>query len=86
VVNMRNILGTTLENYKTRIFAFVVDYKRQYDGVSPTNKEIRDHIKCSSSDLIVALDSLIREGRLQRNPKQRNSLMVPGATWTYDNG
>lgn len=75
----------TRRNLTNRIFDFIVAYKRQNDGNSPTLREIGEQFNVSTSVVSSHLNKLIEAGKLAK-PEFNSSrnIVVVGARWIYD--
>lgn len=77
---------------KTReqVYDFIVWYKNEYDGISPSLVEIMEAVKLNSKSPVHGhIESLIEEGRLARHPhaepKAARCLIVVGGKWKIGN-
>ncbi|HEX3052534.1 MAG TPA: winged helix-turn-helix domain-containing protein [Aggregatilineaceae bacterium] len=64
------------------LFDYIVNYKRQHDGLSPWAKEIADACSISESTVKYYLLRLENEGRIRLN--HRRGIEVIGGGWEYD--
>jgi len=79
-----------LDQEQRRVYAYIVKYKTEHDGNSPSNREIADDLYIKSlSHLSLVLDQLHTAGyiRLPRsgvvgNGKSIRSIEIVGAQWT----
>lgn len=73
---------------KTRyaIYDFIVWYKKEYDGNSPSVREIAEAVEINTTSTIsMHIENLIEEGLLYRHPhaepKTARVLCVTGGSW-----
>jgi DNA-binding MarR family transcriptional regulator len=69
-----------------RVYDFIVWYKKEYDGNSPSVREIAEAVEvASSSTIYIHIDKLVDEGLLYRHPHidkgSARCLMVTGGEW-----
>lgn len=68
------------------ILNYIIGYKREWDGLSPTIREIADTFNIPSTGHVHAiLANLERDGKIKRR-KGRPGIMVTGGKWVYQNG
>ncbi|MBU0778412.1 hypothetical protein KKF82_09160 [Patescibacteria group bacterium] len=69
-----------------RIFRYVVDYKAEHGGCSPSFEEIMDGVEGVSSTSAVSynLDKLEGAGRIRMAEGQNRSIQVVGGRWIYE--
>ncbi len=70
---------------RLRIFDFIVQFKKEHDGNSPTNREIMDACKISSTSVVsYYLDLLVKAGLINRcgAPGASRMIEVAGGHWT----
>ncbi len=66
------------------IFDFIVAYKIQNDGQSPTYREIMESCHLSSTSLVAYyLSRLVKAGKIAMNYYGTRSIRVPGGSWNY---
>ena len=67
-----------------RMFDFIVKYKTEHDGNSPSNREIGAAVGISSTSVVrYKLDELVRRGKIRpRIDRQTRSIEVVGGSWT----
>ncbi len=68
------------------VYRFIVRFKRQYAGESPTRREIGAGVGISTPSIVSHhLDMLERAGRIWR-PKRGKARMIaiPGSHWEFD--
>lgn len=64
------------------VYEFIVDYKRQHDGVSPSYREIAAACGLKGqSSVVCALNWLEEEGKIERNDGSHRLIRVPGGRW-----
>ena len=71
------------------IFQFIVQYKIDHDGVSPTMREIKESMGVSSTSVVnYILDRLEYSGRIKRpaNGTSTRSIQIIGGKWTFGEG
>jgi SOS-response transcriptional repressor LexA len=69
---------------RTRIFDFIVAYKKEHDGNSPTSREIMDATYVSSTSVVhYHLYVLERDGKIIQNRRTSRSIEIVGGTWTF---
>jgi hypothetical protein len=71
---------------REKIYDFIIVFKRQHDGISPTLREIAANTGISSTAVVsYHIDKLIIEGRLEKYGgwMTTRNLMVPGALWIH---
>ena len=67
------------------VFAFIVEYKKQNDGLSPTLREICDHTRVrSTSHASLLVDKLEKDGFIERVAVagQSRNIRVIGGEWS----
>ena len=64
---------------RERVFRFIVDYKRDHDGLSPMWQEIADAVHISTATVRYHLQQLQIEGRVQLI--KRRGITVEGGAW-----
>ena len=68
------------------LMSFIIGYKRQHDGCSPTIREmVANTSYTSTSVLIYSLNRLEKEGKIKYSSENGESrrIMVVGGKWTY---
>jgi SOS-response transcriptional repressor LexA len=67
------------------ILRYVIDYKREHDGISPTIREIQEATGISSSSLVkFYLDGLQKRGAIQYiGDNLSRGIMVTGGEWKH---
>lgn len=69
---------------RTRIFNFIVAYKEQHDGNSPSSREIMDGTRVTSTSVVhYHLGVLERDGKIIQNRRTSRSIEIVGGTWTF---
>lgn len=69
------------EMNKARIYQFILEYKREHDGNSPTFREIRQACQISSTSMVsYYLRQLEAETKISLQPGTR-SIAVVGGEW-----
>ncbi len=65
------------------IYQFIVDYKQQNDGNSPTIREILRQCRVSSTSMVkYYLDSLVDQGLIQMTSSNgHRKIIVVGGSW-----
>lgn len=69
-----------------RIFKFIIAYKRNHDGNSPTIREIGRACGVSSTSMVrFYLDALTLAGKIEMagGPGSSRSILVKGGKWVY---
>lgn len=68
------------------VFRFIVDYKRENDGISPSIEEIMATCGISSKSACqYILKGLQRDGRIILGaPRATRNIRIPGGRWTID--
>ena len=69
------------------VFQFIVKFKRQYQGRSPTYREIMDGTDLRSTSTVnYHVGRLVKLGKVEYDDKNAStrSLMVKGARWEFD--
>lgn len=69
------------ERTRSRMFRYIVLYKRTHDGNSPSIKQIGDAVGISTNVVHSHLRRLEAEGRIVRSGDAR-SIMVVGGQWS----
>ena len=64
------------------IFKYIIDYKRQMDGNSPTVRQIADALDLPSSSVHINLQELERRQLIRRIPYTRQ-LCIANGRWTW---
>lgn len=67
------------------VYDYIVDYKANNNGNSPSIREIKDKFNVSSTSLVFTILNDIEKLGLIKLPKvtgQTRSIVVVGATWT----
>jgi SOS-response transcriptional repressor LexA len=66
------------------IFNYIIHYKKQYDGISPSYREIKDHCNISSISVVkVILERLVAAEKIKLIPGKAGGIMVIGGQWTF---
>lgn len=66
------------------VFDFIILYKEEYDGISPTLREIAWNTSLTSTSFVkYHLDKLKELGLITVTPKQARGIEVVGGKWTY---
>jgi SOS-response transcriptional repressor LexA len=69
------------DKIRQEILEFIIEYKKENDGLSPTMREIMTACDMSSTSLVSHhLDVLVEDGHLGRTGHHRH-LTVPGGRW-----
>ena len=69
-----------------KIFDFIVTYKRNHDGNSPTGREIMDACNISSTSMVdFYLNELAKKGKIERlgGKGASRNIRVVGGSWTF---
>jgi SOS-response transcriptional repressor LexA len=75
-------LKNTLSERAQRVFDFILHYKRENDGASPSLDEILAGAKISSKSMAkFYIDELVRFKKIRR--KGTRNLFVYGGRWTF---
>jgi hypothetical protein len=75
-----------------RVYVFIVEFKRQHDGNSPTIREIMTACKVSSSSMVffylnqLAAFGLIQRPEPQVGTRQAANIEVVGGKWIFIGG
>lgn len=71
---------------REKILAFIIRYKKQHDGNSPTLREIMDACDISSTSVAsYALRNLVDEGRIRLScDGAARRMEVVGGRWVYE--
>ena len=81
-------MGKTKEQVKERekeVFQFIVDYKVENDGISPTLREIAKALNFSTTSLVnLYLQKLRLSGRISWSGTLSRSIQVVGGRWVYN--
>jgi len=74
---------TTIDD--DQVFKFIVDYKREHDGLAPTVREIMRGVGVGSTSVVVYhLERLEGQGRIRLLGWGRSrGIMVVGGRWEY---
>jgi hypothetical protein len=67
---------------RERVFDFVVEFKREHDGLAPSWKQIGD--ACNLAQSTVQYYLLQLEGMKRLRLKGRRGIEVIGGTWDFD--
>ena len=59
---------------------YMIEYKRQRDGVAPSIREMARRLRCGHSSVYQELDRLERLQLIQRGPGARN-ISIVGGRW-----
>ena len=66
-----------------RVYAFIVGYKAEHDGISPSYREIAEGCNLSGvSSVLCALNRLADAGRIERVDGSNRSIAVVGGHWS----
>lgn len=66
-----------------RVYAFIVGYKQEHDGVAPSHREIVDGCGLPGvSSVVCVLNRLEDAGRIYRSDGASRSIAVVGGRWT----
>jgi hypothetical protein len=77
---------------KERIFWYIVEYKRNHDGNSPTMREIMVGCGISTTSMVYLYLNQMKAAGLIRRPEPESgircsaSIEVVGGEWTFDGG
>ena len=64
------------------ILQFVIAYKQEHDGISPTIREISDALGLNSTSLVkFYLERLEEGGKIQMVANSSRGIMVTGGAW-----
>jgi len=69
-----------------RVLDYIVNYKAEHDGLSPTYENIAEHLGIVSKayvSYLVAKLVKVDAVRLLRNGNRVNGIMVVGGQWSY---
>jgi SOS-response transcriptional repressor LexA len=83
----QEVLKNIMSKYKpNKVFEFIVDFKKDHDGNSPTVREIAKKCKISSiSTVSFILDELDESGKIKLlNNGQSRQIHVVGGSWTLN--
>lgn len=86
---VRRSRTTWLKHNPEEILAFIIRYKREHDGNSPSMREIMRNCNISSNAVAFnVLRRLEREGRIRLEHRcgVARSIAIPGGRWTLDEG
>ncbi len=65
-------------------FAFIVRFKRDHDGASPTSRDLMAALQIPSSSVAYnVLRQLERAGLIQMEPGLSRSIRIPGGRWDW---
>lgn len=68
------------------IFDFIVQYKQEHDGNSPTIREIGDAVGLRSSSTVnYYLQRLVKEKKIYIADNLSRSIEVIGGSWAFEN-
>ena len=73
--------GFVISPTQDRIFAFIVDYKRDHNGNSPTYQELADALELSKVTVYNRVMRLVVRGRLDLDENRR--IVVPDGEFVY---
>jgi len=78
-------MKTKNEITRNRILEFIIQYKREHEGASPSFREICAGCYLASvSTVKYHLEELERTGRIERDEDNPNrNIRVPGGEWVY---
>jgi len=80
--NKGKLTGCTKE-----VFDFIIHFKENSNGNSPTLREIAWNTSLTSTSFVkYHLDKLEELGLITVNPKQARGIEVVGGKWTYQEG
>lgn len=66
-----------------KLYGFIVDYKRQNDGIAPSIVEMGEHLGIRSTSLVgYYLRRLVADGRIVMEKKRSRHISVPGGCWS----
>ncbi|MBW8034859.1 MAG: hypothetical protein FVQ79_04235 [Planctomycetes bacterium] len=70
---------------RERILDFIIEYKRNHDGCSPTTRQIMKHCDISSTSVAAYhLNVLEHLGKIRRSPdRHKLNIEVIGGIWDY---
>ena len=83
----QEVLKNIMSKYKpNKVFKFIVDFKKDHDGNSPTVREIAEKCEISSiSTVSFILDELDESGKIElKNNGQSRQIQVVGGSWTLN--
>lgn len=68
-----------------RVFDFIVQYKSENDGNSPSIRDIMAHCAISSTSVVIYhLEKLERSERIERDYAGARSIRVRGGEWNWN--
>ncbi len=73
---------TDERSMREQVFNFIVDFKRDHDGLSPMWQEIADAMQISKATVRYHLQQLQIEGRVRLF--KRHGITIEGGTWDID--
>lgn len=66
------------------VFTFIVNYKRNNDGNSPTIRTLQERFGISSTSVVAyILKKLEKDGKITLNNNTGQLINVVGGNWTY---
>jgi SOS-response transcriptional repressor LexA len=71
---------------REQIYAFLIRYKQEHDGNSPSNRQIAEACHVSSSTVGHHLARLERANRIRLCEDEYRNIEIVGATWTPPEG
>ncbi len=65
-------------------FVFILAYKHDHDGNSPTTRDMMEHLQISSSSVALnILRQLERVGLIRVEHQRSRAIRIPGGHWTW---
>ena len=72
-------------NRKNEVFEFIIKFKTENDGQSPTLRDIVQNTLASSTSVAsYVLDELEEDGKIKRTANWDRGIRVIGGKWTYE--
>lgn len=69
---------------RERVFTFLIEYKHEHDGNTPTLKEIGEACCLSISTVYYHLLVLELENRIQRTGERLRNIEIVGGEWNFE--
>lgn len=64
-----------------KIYTYLMEYKRNHDGIPPTVREIADKLGMGSTSIQYQLDNMERDGLIRRKVGRSRSIQIIGGRY-----
>jgi DNA-binding MarR family transcriptional regulator len=72
-----------MDNTRMRMYNWIIEYKQEHNGCSPSIEEIGEALKLSKSNVTYHLDMLEDAGLIWREYGVARSICVSDSAWVY---